>query len=609
MRVALSGPDDGRVLPRPGGPGRAAVHRQHLPLRPGRLRGLGAARPDALAGRLPADARVRDGPAPGADHLDPQGLGHLDPGDLRARPTTSPTRRRPRRSPTSTRPRRCRGRSPRRASTRPSTRSTRPRRSSRPRSSARSTSASPTRSRRCSSATASCRTSSRSSASTSSPTRTGVTVNRARKLERFLSQPFHVAEQFTGTPGVYVPIAESIRGFKEILEGKHDDLPERAFFMKGTIDEVVKEAEGRRGRGRRRGEDVEDVARTSPSADEARSAPRSEESGDGAREVPVEVLTPEGEVFNDEVEMVSTRTAVGLDRRAGQPRAGAGDARSRPSCGCTRPSPRSSRFAQAEGYMQVADNRALMLVEEAHAPERARRRRRCATACSRPSASSRRPARTPSAGAWPSATSAAASSSCEIAEGCPAPRRSAAGDQPALLSSAAACSTSAILAERLISYDTSRPEELVAAAGFVKGWLESRDIEVRDHEHNGLPVLVAEVGAARRPSAAVRGLPRPSRRRARAPRAVRAAGRGRPADRPRRLRHEGRPGGDDVRAQGPRAPGPGPRAARVRARRGVRGARRALHRRSSSSAVSAATSRSPASRPTCTSASRPRACW
>src|SRR5437660_9639122 len=53
-----------------------------------------------------------------------------------------------------------------------------------------------------------------------------------------------------------------------------------------------------------------------------------------------------------------------------------------------------------------------------------------------------------------------------------------------------------VLAERLISYDTSRPEEIVAAAGFVKGWLESRDIEVRHHDHNGLPVLVAEVGSA-----------------------------------------------------------------------------------------------------------------
>jgi F-type H+/Na+-transporting ATPase subunit beta len=71
-----------------------------------------------------------------------------------------------------------------------------------------------------------------------------LTVNRARRLERFLSQPFFVAEQFTGTPGVYVPIAETIRGFKEILEGKHDDVPERAFYMKGGIDDVIKDARG-----------------------------------------------------------------------------------------------------------------------------------------------------------------------------------------------------------------------------------------------------------------------------------------------------------------------------------------------------------------------------
>ena len=69
-------------------------------------------------------------------------------------------------------------------------------------------------------------------------------VNRARRIERFLSQPFHVAEQFTGTPGAYVPIAESIRGFKEILAGDHDDIPERAFLLKGTIDDVVKDARG-----------------------------------------------------------------------------------------------------------------------------------------------------------------------------------------------------------------------------------------------------------------------------------------------------------------------------------------------------------------------------
>jgi F-type H+-transporting ATPase subunit beta len=64
-------------------------------------------------------------------------------------------------------------------------------------------------------------------------------VQRARKIERFLSQPFFVAEEFTGTPGAYVPINETIRGFEEIIDGKHDEVPESAFFLKGTIDEVV----------------------------------------------------------------------------------------------------------------------------------------------------------------------------------------------------------------------------------------------------------------------------------------------------------------------------------------------------------------------------------
>jgi F-type H+-transporting ATPase subunit beta len=66
-----------------------------------------------------------------------------------------------------------------------------------------------------------------------------VVVQRARKIERFLSQPFHVAEQFTGRPGVYVPIAETVRSFKEVLEGKHDDLPEAAFLLQGAIEDVV----------------------------------------------------------------------------------------------------------------------------------------------------------------------------------------------------------------------------------------------------------------------------------------------------------------------------------------------------------------------------------
>jgi F-type H+-transporting ATPase subunit beta len=68
-------------------------------------------------------------------------------------------------------------------------------------------------------------------------------VARARKIERFLSQPFHVAEQFTGHAGKYVKLADTIRGFKEIVEGKHDEIPEQAFYMKGAIEEVLEHAE------------------------------------------------------------------------------------------------------------------------------------------------------------------------------------------------------------------------------------------------------------------------------------------------------------------------------------------------------------------------------
>ncbi|HWQ53366.1 MAG TPA: F0F1 ATP synthase subunit beta [Bryobacteraceae bacterium] len=70
-----------------------------------------------------------------------------------------------------------------------------------------------------------------------------LTVSRARKIQRFLSQPFHVAEQFTGLAGKYVKVADTIRGFKEIVDGKHDDLPEQAFLMQGTIEDVRARAE------------------------------------------------------------------------------------------------------------------------------------------------------------------------------------------------------------------------------------------------------------------------------------------------------------------------------------------------------------------------------
>ena len=66
-----------------------------------------------------------------------------------------------------------------------------------------------------------------------------LTVNRARKVQRFLSQPFSVAEQFTGFEGKYVPLKETVRGFKEIIEGKHDQIPESCFLFAGTIEDVV----------------------------------------------------------------------------------------------------------------------------------------------------------------------------------------------------------------------------------------------------------------------------------------------------------------------------------------------------------------------------------
>ena len=67
-------------------------------------------------------------------------------------------------------------------------------------------------------------------------------VFRARKIQRFLSQPFTVGEQFLGIPGKYVPVGETVKGFKEILEGKHDDLPESAFLYVGTIEEAIEKA-------------------------------------------------------------------------------------------------------------------------------------------------------------------------------------------------------------------------------------------------------------------------------------------------------------------------------------------------------------------------------
>ena len=70
-----------------------------------------------------------------------------------------------------------------------------------------------------------------------------LTVSRARKIQRFLSQPFHVAEVFTGNPGKYVPLKETIASFKAIVEGEYDHLPEQAFYMIGSIEEATEKAE------------------------------------------------------------------------------------------------------------------------------------------------------------------------------------------------------------------------------------------------------------------------------------------------------------------------------------------------------------------------------
>jgi len=105
-------------------------------------------------------------------------------------------------------------------------------------------------------------------------------VQRARRVERFLSQPFFVAEAFTGTPGTYVPVEETVRSFKEIVDGEHDDLPERAFYMKGTIDEVLEEMKGsgRKGAKADASGDEDDASGEEDSGDENESSDAKAES-------------------------------------------------------------------------------------------------------------------------------------------------------------------------------------------------------------------------------------------------------------------------------------------------------------------------------------------
>ena len=114
-----------------------------------------------------------------------------------------------------------------------------------------------------------------------------VAVNRARKLERFLSQPFFVAEAFTGRSGEYVPVADTVRSFREILDGKHDDLPESAFYMKGSIDQVTgTEEKGEKDEG------VEKEQAESEERKEEEEREREEGDGNGSDDDDSEATTP-----------------------------------------------------------------------------------------------------------------------------------------------------------------------------------------------------------------------------------------------------------------------------------------------------------------------------
>ena len=119
-------------------------------------------------------------------------------------------------------------------------------------------------------------------------------VQRARKIERFLSQPFFTAAQFTGTPGEYVKLEDTIRGFTEILDGKHDDLPEQAFYMVGTIEQVVERARQLAG----------DDSRRSPSRSLSPSSSRRDAAMADHPLFPVSVVTPEGAAFEGDAEML-----------------------------------------------------------------------------------------------------------------------------------------------------------------------------------------------------------------------------------------------------------------------------------------------------------------
>ena len=185
-----------------------------------------------------------------------------------------------------------------------------------------------------------------------------VVVQRARKIERFLSQPFFTAAQFTGTPGEYVKLEDTIRGFTEILDGKHDDLPEQAFYMVGTIEQAVERAKQLAG----------DDSAPEPEPEPIRSPssspqPRRPRVADHPL-FPVSVVTPEGAAFEGDAEMLIVPGQSGeigvLARHA--PLVAmlkAGSTRVHLDGGEVR------EFATGPGFFQVLENRAIALVDDA----------------------------------------------------------------------------------------------------------------------------------------------------------------------------------------------------------------------------------------------------
>ena len=230
--------DHGGVLPRCAEAGRAVLHRQHLPLHPGRFRGLDPARPYALRGGLPAEPGRRDGSAPGAHHLDPWSLDHLDAGDLRPRgrpdrPGPGHHLRPPRRDdgalPADLGEGHLPGGGPAGLDV--------------PHPGPALHRAGPLRLPPC----ASRRILQKYKDLQDIIAILGIdelgeedklTVHRARRIERFLSQNTHAAKQFTGVDGSDVPLDESIAAFNAICDGEYDHFPEQAFFMCGGIEDL-----------------------------------------------------------------------------------------------------------------------------------------------------------------------------------------------------------------------------------------------------------------------------------------------------------------------------------------------------------------------------------